>query len=74
MTVHTGQQSSRSVFNAGLPTIAYHDAKPDDAHRTIRQHGSRRRCQTLLDSRSRLVVASQERCKSSDVDSAHLQF
>ena len=37
MTVHTGQQYSRSVFDAGLPTIAYHDAKPDDAHRIIRQ-------------------------------------
>ena len=78
VTVHTGQQSSRSVFDAGLPTIAYHDAKPDDAHRTIRQA----RQQAPMPDPAGLAqpvgggdrVASQERCKSSDVDSAHLQF
>ena len=38
MTVDTVRWGSPSVFDAGLPTIAYEDGqKPDDAHRLIRQ-------------------------------------
>ena len=38
MTVDTDRSGSPSVFDAGLPTIAYEDGQnPDDAHRLIRQ-------------------------------------
>ena len=38
MTVDTDRWGSPSVFDAGLPTIAYEDGQnPDDAHRLIRQ-------------------------------------
>ena len=38
MTVDTVRWGSPSVFDAGLPTIAYEDGQnPDDAHRLIRQ-------------------------------------
>ena len=38
MTVDTVRSGSPSVFDAGLPTIAYEDGQnPDDAHRLIRQ-------------------------------------
>ena len=44
MTVDTVRWGSPSVFDAGLPTIAYEDGQnPDDAHRLIRRHDSRRR-------------------------------
>ena len=38
MTVDTDRSGSPSVFDAGLPTIAYEDGQnPDDAHRLIRR-------------------------------------